>query len=84
MRFGAASLDDARGAIMAHSQRVGDRVIRKGSLLDEAALTRHAAQHLAEYKRPHRYVITREPLPRTRNGKVLRRVIIEQLQDGAR
>ena len=38
MRFGAIPLDEARGAIMAHSQRVGDRMIRKGSVLDEAAL----------------------------------------------
>jgi molybdenum cofactor cytidylyltransferase len=38
MKFGAAPLSDARGAIMAHSQKVGDRMIRKGSLLDEAAV----------------------------------------------
>jgi molybdenum cofactor cytidylyltransferase len=38
MKFGAVPLDEARGAIMAHSQRIGDRMIRKGSVLDEAAL----------------------------------------------
>ena len=38
MKFGAVPLDDARGAIMAHSQRVGERMIRKGALLDEAAI----------------------------------------------
>jgi molybdenum cofactor cytidylyltransferase len=38
MKFGAVPLYEARGAIMAHSQKVGDRMIRKGSLLDEAAL----------------------------------------------
>jgi molybdenum cofactor cytidylyltransferase len=38
MKFGAVPLDEARGAIMAHSQRVGDKMIRKGSLLDDAAL----------------------------------------------
>ncbi|HTB47665.1 MAG TPA: molybdopterin-binding/glycosyltransferase family 2 protein [Acetobacteraceae bacterium] len=38
MKFGGVPLDEARGAIMAHSQRVGDRMIRKGSVLDEAAL----------------------------------------------
>jgi len=38
MRFGPVPLDEARGAIMAHSQRVGERMIRKGSLLDEAAV----------------------------------------------
>jgi molybdenum cofactor cytidylyltransferase len=34
MRFGPAPLDEAEGAILAHSQRVGERMIRKGSLLD--------------------------------------------------
>jgi molybdenum cofactor cytidylyltransferase len=38
MKFGAVPLAEARGAIMAHSQRVGDKMIRKGSMLDEAAL----------------------------------------------
>jgi len=38
MKFGPAPLDEARGAIMAHSQRVGERMLRKGAVLDEAAL----------------------------------------------
>ena len=38
MKFGPAPLAEARGAIMAHSQRVGERMIRKGALLDDAAL----------------------------------------------
>ncbi|MGA3400351.1 MAG: molybdopterin-binding/glycosyltransferase family 2 protein [Acetobacteraceae bacterium] len=38
MKFGAVPLDAARGAIMAHSQRVGEKMIRKGSVLDDAAL----------------------------------------------
>src|SRR3954468_13231629 len=38
MRFGPAPLDEARGAIMAHSQKIGERMIRKGSLLDDAAI----------------------------------------------
>ena len=38
MKFGPVPLDEARGAIMAHSQRVGERMIRKGSVLDEAGL----------------------------------------------
>jgi molybdenum cofactor cytidylyltransferase len=39
MKFGPTPLDEARGAIMAHSQRVGDQMIRKGARLDEAAIT---------------------------------------------
>jgi molybdenum cofactor cytidylyltransferase len=38
MKFGQVPLEEARGAIMAHSQRVGDRMIRKGSVLDETAV----------------------------------------------
>jgi molybdenum cofactor cytidylyltransferase len=38
MKFGPMLLDDARGGIMAHSQRVGETMIRKGALLDDAAL----------------------------------------------
>ena len=38
MKFGQVPLEEARGAIMAHSQRVGERMIRKGSVLDEGAL----------------------------------------------
>ena len=39
MKFGPAPLDEARGAILAHSQRVGEKMIRKGSLLDDAAIS---------------------------------------------
>jgi len=39
MRFGPVPLEEARGAIMAHSQRVGDKMIRKGALLDDAAIS---------------------------------------------
>jgi molybdenum cofactor cytidylyltransferase len=38
MIFGPAALSEARGAIMAHSQKVGERMIRKGALLDESAI----------------------------------------------
>ena len=38
MKFGPVPLDEARGAIMAHSQKVGERMIRKGSLLDDKAI----------------------------------------------
>jgi molybdenum cofactor cytidylyltransferase len=38
MIFGPAALSEARGAIMAHSQKVGERMIRKGALLDDNAI----------------------------------------------
>ena len=44
MKFGSVPLDHARGGIMANSQRVGETMIRKGALLDDAAI---AALHHA-------------------------------------
>ena len=44
----------------------------------DAALAEHAARHLAEYKRPHQYRFVDE-LPRTRNGKLQRRLLVERL-----
>ena len=43
MKFGPVPLDEAVGAILAHSQKVGEHTIRKGSLLDEAAIARMRA-----------------------------------------
>jgi molybdenum cofactor cytidylyltransferase len=36
--FGALPLDQAEGAILAHSHRLADRMLRKGAVLDAAAL----------------------------------------------
>ncbi len=38
MKFGSVPLGEARGAILAHSHRLADRMIRKGAVLDDAAL----------------------------------------------
>ncbi len=38
MKFGPVPLAEAKGAINAHSQRLGERMVRKGSVLDEAAI----------------------------------------------
>ncbi|MGK7869385.1 NTP transferase domain-containing protein [Falsiroseomonas sp. E2-1-a20] len=39
MNFGPTPLDEARGAILAHTVRLPGRVIKKGTVLDEAAIT---------------------------------------------
>ena len=39
MIFGRVALADALGAILAHTQRLPDRVLRKGAVLDEAAIS---------------------------------------------
>ena len=38
MNFGPVPLEDARGAILAHTQHLTGRTLRKGTLLDDEAL----------------------------------------------
>ncbi|MCW2274928.1 AMP-binding protein [Rhodoblastus acidophilus] len=45
-----------------------------GATVDEAALKSHCAQKLAGYKQPKKYVFL-DALPRTRNGKIARRLL---------
>ena len=49
-------------------------VSREGAARDAAAILAHAEQRLASYKRP-REVIFLDSLPRTANGKLLRRAL---------
>ena len=49
-----------------------------GAALDEHALAGHARAHLAGYKQPHAYRFL-DALPRTANGKVQRRLLVEQI-----
>jgi acyl-coenzyme A synthetase/AMP-(fatty) acid ligase len=51
-------------------------VLAPGAQADEAALAAHCAQHLAGYKNPKNYVFLNS-LPRTRNGKIARRLLPE-------
>jgi len=44
---------------------------------DDAALRRHCAERLADYKVPERFVWSNAPLPRNANGKVLKRMLRE-------
>ncbi len=53
-------------------------VPRPGEAPDVESLRAHAAAHLASYKRPHEYRFF-DTLPRTRNGKLLRRALIAEL-----
>jgi molybdenum cofactor cytidylyltransferase len=48
MRFGPVTLSEARGAILAHSHRLDGRMLRKGAVLDEAALEALRAAGLTE------------------------------------
>jgi acyl-coenzyme A synthetase/AMP-(fatty) acid ligase len=49
-------------------------VLAEGAALDEKALLRHCAGHLAAYKTPKTFLAIKA-LPRTKNGKVSRRLL---------
>ena len=48
MRFGPVPLAEARGAILAHTQRLPGRVLKKGTALDDEAIAALAAEGRAE------------------------------------
>jgi molybdenum cofactor cytidylyltransferase len=45
VKFGAIPLTEAEGTVLAHTQRLPDRVLRKGSVLDRAAVEALLATH---------------------------------------
>ena len=45
---------------------------------DDAALARHCAERLADYKVPESFTWSAEPLPRNANGKVMKRLLRAQ------
>jgi O-succinylbenzoic acid--CoA ligase len=51
-------------------------VVRPGAALAPEPLRAHCAASLARYKVPKRIVLSAEPLPRTRSGKLLRRELV--------
>ena len=53
-------------------------VLKEGAKLDVATLEQHCRQHLAGFKVPKRLII-RETLPRNPSGKVLKRVLRDEL-----
>ncbi len=54
-------------------------VVQPGATLEASTLEAHAAQHLAEYKRPHQYRFL-DSLPRAVTGKLQRSRLVEQLR----
>lgn len=61
-------------------ERVHAFVSRSDPDLDEARLREFCAARLADYKVPESFTLTDEALPRNANGKLLKRVMREQLQ----
>lgn len=58
-------------------ERVHAVVHAPGLPHDDAALRRHCAQRLADYKVPETITWSADPLPRNANGKVMKRVLRE-------
>jgi acyl-CoA synthetase (AMP-forming)/AMP-acid ligase II len=50
--------------------------------VDEAALNAHCQTHIARFKRPKRYIFVPE-LPKNSNGKVLKRELVQLLNDNS-
>ena len=60
-------------------ERVHAFVHAPGAALDEAALRGHCAAQLADYKVPESITFTDAPLPRNANGKLMKRLLRDQL-----
>lgn len=60
-------------------ERVHAFLYAPGVAGDDAALRRHCAQRLADYKVPESFTWSAEPLPRNANGKLMKRVLRAQL-----
>ena len=71
------AVDEAKTLVTACVVRATEA---SGAALDEGALAAHARAHLAGYKQPHAYRFV-DALPRTPNGKVVRRLLVEQVRD---
>ena len=56
-------------------ERVHAVVYAPGVAPDDAALRRHCAERLADYKVPETWQWRTEPLPRNANGKVMKRLL---------
>ena len=56
-------------------ERVHAVLYAPDAVQDEAAVRRHCAQHLADYKVPETVSWSASPLPRNANGKVMKRVL---------
>jgi long-chain acyl-CoA synthetase len=57
--------------------------LKPGAEASEAELQAHVAQRLAAFKTPVRVLMSREPLPRNANGKILKTQLRALFIDGA-
>ena len=57
--------------------------VRQGADVSEPQLQDHVARHLAAFKVPVRIDIRHEPLPRNPQGKILKRMLRDEMIGGA-
>jgi acyl-coenzyme A synthetase/AMP-(fatty) acid ligase len=71
------AVDEAKTLVTACVVRASEP---DAAALDEDTLAGHARAHLAGYKQPHAYRFV-DALPRTANGKIQRRLLVDQVRD---
>lgn len=62
-------------------ERVHCFVLAKDGFTDAEALRRHCAERMADYKVPDGFTFADDPLPRNANGKLMKRVLVDRLNE---
>jgi long-chain acyl-CoA synthetase len=62
-------------------ERVHCFVLTKDGFADQASLKNHCAERMADYKVPDGFTMVDGPLPRNANGKLMKRLLVERLQE---
>lgn len=62
-------------------ERVHCFVLARDGFTDAAALKRHCAERMADYKVPDGFTFADGPLPRNANGKLMKRLLVERLRE---
>jgi len=62
-------------------ERVHCFVLARDGFTDVAALKRHCAERMADYKVPDGFTFADGPLPRNANGKLMKRLLVDRLRE---
>jgi long-chain acyl-CoA synthetase len=62
-------------------ERVHCFVLTSDGFSDQAALKTYCAERMADYKVPDGFTLVDAPLPRNANGKLMKRLLVERLQE---
>jgi O-succinylbenzoic acid--CoA ligase len=62
-------------------ERVHCFVLTSDGFSNQVALKAHCAERMADYKVPDGFTLVDGPLPRNANGKLMKRLLVERLQE---